>query len=88
MQPECDPRRPAVVDIASDRLYVRTLEHTAMRLQDLGKLKPGLTVTKATDVMWFYFGHRSWGLLVAQHRQRDEAERWLVEQASNALLES
>jgi hypothetical protein len=57
-------------------------------LQDLGKLKPGLTVKKATDVLWFYFGHRSWRLLVEQHWQRDEAERWLMEQACNALLES
>jgi AcrR family transcriptional regulator len=73
---------------ASDRLYVRTLARTAMRLQDLGKLKPGLTVKKATDVLWFYFGHRSWRLLVEQHWQRDEAEQWLVEQACKALLVS
>jgi AcrR family transcriptional regulator len=72
----------------SDRLYVRTLAHTAMRLQDLGKLKAGLTIKMATDVLWFYFGHRSWRLLVEQNWQRDEAERWLVEQACSALLES
>jgi AcrR family transcriptional regulator len=72
----------------SDRLYWKTLEKTALRLEDLKALKPGLTVPRATDILWFYFGHRSWHLLVTQQWSWADAEQWLAEQASTALLGS
>jgi AcrR family transcriptional regulator len=71
---------------ASDRLYVRTLAKTAARLEELKALREGLAVRRATDILWFYFGHRSWRLLVDQQWSWDEAEQWLVAQASGALL--
>jgi AcrR family transcriptional regulator len=70
----------------SDRLYITTLRKTAARLQELDALEEGLAVRKAADVLWFYFGHRSWRLLVDRRWSWDDAEQWLVEQASRALL--
>jgi hypothetical protein len=70
----------------SDRLYWKTLEKTALRLADLKALKPGLTVRRATDILWFYFGHRSWHLLNERKWSWSDAEQWLAEQVSQALL--
>ena len=72
----------------SDRLYRYTLGKTAIRLQELEALKDGLSVPRATDVLWFYFGHRSWRLLAERQWTWDDAEQWLIEQASKALLRS
>jgi AcrR family transcriptional regulator len=71
---------------SSDRLYVHTLAKTATRLQELHALKDGLTRKKATDILWFYFGHRSWHLFFERRWSWDDAEQWLIEQASSALL--
>jgi AcrR family transcriptional regulator len=72
----------------SDRLYRHTLAKTAVRLQELRALKEGLSVERATDILWFYFGHRSWHLFAERRWSWDDAERWLIEQACTALLES
>jgi AcrR family transcriptional regulator len=72
----------------SDRLYVHTLAKTAARLQELHALKEGLTRKKATDILWFYFGHRSWHLFFERRWSWDDAEQWLTEQASSALLDA
>ena len=71
----------------SDSLYIATLRKTAARLQELLALKESLSVRKATDILWFYFGHRSWRLLIDQRWSWDEAEQWLVEQAITTVLE-
>jgi hypothetical protein len=71
----------------SDSLYIATLRKTAARLQELLALKESLSVRKATDILWFYFGHRSWRLLIDQRWSWDEAEQWLVEQAKTTVLE-
>jgi AcrR family transcriptional regulator len=71
---------------SSDRLYWKTLEKTAMRLEELHALMDGLTVERATDVLWFYFGHRSWHVLNERKWSWSEAEQWLAEQASQALV--
>ncbi|WP_084964245.1 TetR/AcrR family transcriptional regulator [Thermoactinospora rubra] len=78
----------AATKARSDRIYVETLAHTADRLHELGALKRGLPVERATDILWFLFGHRSWQLLVTERGWSwDDAERWLTEQALAALLE-
>jgi AcrR family transcriptional regulator len=74
--------------VESDRRYRQALAQTAHRLQDLHALKPGLTLDQATAILWFYLGHQAWHLLVADRQWSwDDAEAWLGEQASTALLE-
>ena len=74
--------------VESDRRYRQALARTADRLAELGALKPGLTLDQATDVLWFYLGHHAWRVLVADRRWSwDDAEAWLGEQASAALLD-
>jgi AcrR family transcriptional regulator len=75
--------------VRSNRIYRRSLAKTADRLRELHALKPGLNVDRATDALWFYLGHQAWLLLVAERRWSwDEAEEWLAEQASTALLDA
>jgi AcrR family transcriptional regulator len=73
--------------VESDRRYRQALAQAAHRLQDLHVLKPGLTLDQATDILWFYLGHQAWQLLVSDRQWSwDDAEAWLGEQASTALL--
>jgi AcrR family transcriptional regulator len=73
--------------VESDRRYRQALAQAAHRLQDLYALKPGLTLDQATDILWFYLGHQAWHLLVSDRQWSwDDAEAWLGEQASTALL--
>lgn len=72
----------------SDRRVRQALARTSRRLRELRALKPGITLGKATDVLWFYLGHHAWHLLTAgQGWSWEEAELWLGEQASTALLD-
>jgi AcrR family transcriptional regulator len=72
----------------SDRRYRQALARAANRLQDLHALRPGLTLDRGTDILWFYLGHQAWHLLVAdQQWSWDDAEVWLGEQAATALLD-
>jgi hypothetical protein len=51
-------------------------------------LKPGLSVKRATDILWFYLGRGAWHLLVSDRRWSwDDAERWLTEQVCAALID-
>jgi hypothetical protein len=73
--------------VRSDRIYRQALAQTASRLQELDALKPGLPLDRATDILWF-FGHQALHLLVSQLQWSwDDAEQWLAEQASTALLD-
>jgi hypothetical protein len=74
--------------VRSDRIYWNSLARTTDRLRELHALKPGLTRRRATDILWFFFGHRAWHLFVAERGWSwDDAERWLAEQAEAALLD-
>jgi hypothetical protein len=56
-------------------------------MHELRPLPAGFTVARATDVLWFYFGHNSWRMLVGQCGWSwRSAEEWLVAQATNALV--
>ncbi|WP_410812282.1 TetR/AcrR family transcriptional regulator [Micromonospora sp. 067-2] len=67
--------------------YRQALRVGAVRLDELSALRPGLTVEQATQVLWFYFGLHSWPQLVDEGGwSYDEAERWLVDRATEALL--
>ncbi|MGC5311822.1 TetR/AcrR family transcriptional regulator [Micromonospora zamorensis] len=67
--------------------YRQALRTGAVRLDELFALRPGLTVERATQVLWFYFGLHSWPQLVDEGGwSYDEAQRWLVDRATEALL--
>ncbi|MFK3979550.1 TetR/AcrR family transcriptional regulator [Micromonospora sp. NPDC050397] len=67
--------------------YRRALRMSAVRLDELSALRPGITVDRATEMLWFFFGLYSWPQLVDEGGwSYDEAERWLVDRATEALL--
>jgi AcrR family transcriptional regulator len=71
----------------SNRNYREALADTLRRLRELDGLHDQFTDERATDVLWFYFGHQSWHTLVAELGWTwDEAEQWLRERAAAALL--
>jgi AcrR family transcriptional regulator len=59
----------------------------AEKLESLGALRSDLSVTRARDVLWFYFGY--WSLFTL-HDENEwsyaDAERWLIDAASHAIL--
>ncbi|MET8562725.1 TetR/AcrR family transcriptional regulator [Streptomyces flaveolus] len=71
----------------TDRLFRDALGQVAGRLNELGALREGMACDRATDILWFFLGHRSWRLYVADcDWTRDETEGWLTTQLSAALL--
>ena len=71
----------------SNTVYRDALAKAADRLLAIGALRSGLSRGHAIDVLWFYLGHHSWNLLVADQRWTwDDAERWLGDQLAAALL--
>jgi AcrR family transcriptional regulator len=67
--------------------YRRSLRAAAARLARLPALRTGLSVERATDVLWFYFGLHSWQRLVGDCGWSfDRAQHWLAERAAEALL--
>ncbi|CAM2815918.1 TetR family transcriptional regulator [Mycobacterium intermedium] len=71
----------------SDAGYRQALGQIARRLRTLKALPRGVTEAKATDILWFYFGHEAWHRLVAECGWSwDDAERWLLAQTFTALI--
>jgi AcrR family transcriptional regulator len=67
--------------------YRKGMALTAQRLVDLGALKVDVSVAAATDILWFYFGYYSYLTLTDENGwQLADAEKWLLGQASSALL--
>ena len=71
----------------SNAAYRRALAEAVPRLREIKALPTHFTDERATDALWFYFGHQSWHTLVTELGWTwDEAEEWLREQAATALL--
>jgi len=71
----------------SNRAYRDALTEALPRLREMDALQAHFTDERATDLLWFYFGHQSWHTLVAELGWTwDEAEEWLRERAGAALL--
>ncbi|MFF3564992.1 TetR/AcrR family transcriptional regulator [Streptomyces sp. NPDC002574] len=71
----------------ADRAYREALHTVAGRLDRLDALRPGMTRDRATDVLWFFLGHQSWRLFVADRGWSwDDTEEWLSGQLSYAVL--
>ncbi|ORV95849.1 hypothetical protein AWC13_19355 [Mycobacterium kubicae] len=81
-----DANAASILQQSNDE-YRRALSHVARRLRTLKATPAGMTESRATDVLWFYFGHDAWHLLVADRGWAwDDAEQWLLAQATVALL--
>lgn len=71
----------------ADAAYRAALAAVTGRLRTLDALRPGLTDTRATDILFFYLGYASWHeLAVERGWSWDVAEEWLSEQITTALL--
>ncbi len=81
-----DPEVAESLAIATAR-YRRWLLLVAQHLASLGALRPGLTVRDVVTTLWFYFGY--WGFYTLHNESGlsyKRAEQWLLEAASQALL--
>lgn len=85
------PNDPAVAATAqaANIVYRNALTRISQRLADLGALRDGVDVTRATDMLWLYFGYAG---LFTMHDDNgwswDQAEEWLADQAIYAVLSS
>jgi AcrR family transcriptional regulator len=68
---------------------IRTgLARTAQRLSDMEALRIGLTVTEATDILWYYVSNASYFTLSDDlHWPLSRAADWIYEQLLLALLD-
>ncbi|MDX3854068.1 helix-turn-helix domain-containing protein [Streptomyces sp. AK02-01A] len=68
--------------------YHSALREIAAHLEHLGALKPGMTVDRCSDVLWFCFGLGAWRTLIDECGWTwDQAEEELVSVATRMLLE-
>jgi AcrR family transcriptional regulator len=83
--PEDALAQQAISNVAAKCL--EALTGIAQRLLDLGALQPGISLPRAVDTLWFYFGQNAWCSLVGEREWTfDRAEEWLREGASRDLL--
>ncbi|MGW6456090.1 TetR/AcrR family transcriptional regulator [Streptomyces sp. NPDC055078] len=69
--------------------YRDAIADVAAHLRKIGGMHPDMTAQQATDIMWFYFGYTGYSTLVDDNGWScDQAERWLVQQATTALRTS
>ena len=65
----------------------RGLTATAVRLGELGALRPGMTVDQAADILWYFLGNSSYFTLTDDcHWPLDRCADWLYECLTAALL--
>lgn len=80
-----DPRIHESLTLARGR-FARRLSEAVARLGELRSLSSGVTLHRAEDVMWFHFGFPPWQQLRTAGWDWSEAEVWLLDQATHALL--
>lgn len=69
------------------RHYHGLCEMIAGRLKKIGGLRRGLSVARATDLLWYYFGWWSWYTLHNENGWTyDESEKWLLLAVKRSLL--
>lgn len=86
-------RRPPDDELAQQAIAnvtakcMQALAVIAQRLNELGALRPGVSLGRAADVLWFYFGPNAWYSLIGDRGWTfDQAETWLLEAARHDLL--
>ena len=66
--------------------YRDAIASLATYLSEAGGLHPDLTIQRAAEILWFYFGYTGFFTLVDDNGWTlEQAERWLVRQATTAL---
>lgn len=69
--------------------YRGALRDVAEHLGDLGALKPGMTLDRCADLLWFCFGLAAWRALVDDcHWTWEQAETHLAAVATTTLIAS
>lgn len=72
---------------AATGIYRAAIRSIAVRLIQLGQLRPDLDLAEVVDVLWFFFGYSSYFTLHDDnHWSYERAERWLANQALRTLL--
>jgi AcrR family transcriptional regulator len=80
-------KRASEILAQSESGYRQALGPIARRLRALKALPTGMTEGRAIDILWFHFGPEAWHLLIAGCEWSwDDAEQWLLAQASAALI--
>lgn len=79
---------PLIAEAAerSSALLRQRLHQIAARLTAVRTLRGGTTTSRATAILWFYFGFTPWRELRALGWTWKETEQWLAEQAISALI--
>jgi AcrR family transcriptional regulator len=80
-----DPDVAAAADAATGVVRGR-LARIAVRLGEVGGLRPGFDVDRVEQVLWFYFGFEAWRTARGLGWEWDETADWLATQAARALL--
>lgn len=81
-----DPSVAEVLAIATER-YRGSCRMVATRLDALNGLRPGVSIQRAADLLWFYFGYWSWYTLHSENGwSYKAAEEWLFRAARETLL--
>jgi hypothetical protein len=82
------PHTAAVGDdlATATKRYRDAIGTLAVRLHEVGGLRPDMTVQDATDTLWFFLGYAGYFTLVDDLGwSYDRAEQWLIRQATAAL---
>jgi AcrR family transcriptional regulator len=83
--PDDELAQQAIANVTAKCMEALTV--IEQRLGELGALKPGISLGRGADMLWFYFGPNAWYSLVGDRDWTfDEAERWLLEAARRDLL--
>jgi AcrR family transcriptional regulator len=81
----------AMIAKATERastLLRQRLHQIAAQLTAVHALPDGMTTARATTILWFYFSFTAWRELRRLGWTWAETERWLADQAINALIKT
>ncbi|RDI44728.1 TetR/AcrR family transcriptional regulator [Nocardia mexicana] len=80
-----NPEAAEALHVATQR-YRDAISTVATHVSEAGGLHPKMTTQRAADILWFYFGYAGFFTLVDDNGWTfEQAEHWLVEQATAAL---
>jgi AcrR family transcriptional regulator len=78
-----DPLIAEAIAVA-EQTYTERIDLCALRIVELSGIGGGLNLSTVSDILWFYFGFRSWRDLRNRGWTWDRINPWLVSQAAAA----